>query len=567
MGTAEIVVFRYCTQQGKITIFEQALTILGLGPRGVKEKLMKLSFNSAALLKITLIAAATALVPASIGQANAVTARDFGAKGDVVTLSDGAMNKGTNAFSSNSASFTSADVGKAIVVTGAGPEGLSLVTKIQALISAKRVTLGTNAATTVAGALTYYGTDDTAAIRSCVYEGTARGGECTINDGVTFLVSNTRSTIAPLGGGHNPILKGTINGHGKIIFAPQGELTGGTNDRLFYISSHEAQPMQIAGAISKGASSFTAQDPSDAATLSPSDWVIITERDSAPMAGDNVFADWMEVSGVDGAVVQTMKPFRMAFPNGRPWSGPPKYWGLSFRKVAPITSNITIRDLTIIVPRILKIPQANHRALVGINTRDTRGTVVSNVNCQDASGNCFTGLLDQGLVFENNNIHDAIYSEFASEVDTTISENHINEPDTDLSLAGPPTSGGLEVDFGTGFSSIVGNSVGPTRQVCIQVSVGVHDTLVKGNTCGMVSFGTGANCILSRGGYRMTVTENVCEGGTGRGTGISFEDANGLTSPIYSDGNRIFKNTVRGFATPYSCPGGRLRTDSCDNRR
>jgi hypothetical protein len=458
-------------------------------------------------------------------------------------------------------------VGKAIVVSGAGPEGRALVSNIQALISPKQVTLSSNAGKTIRGALTYYGTDDTAAIRSCVYEGTARGGECTINDGITFLVSNINSKITPLTAGHNPILKGAIAGRGTIIFAPQGEISGGRNDRLFYISSQDTHPMQIAAAIAEGATSFTAQNPSDAAVLSPGDWVIITEKDSAAGVEDNIYADWMEVSGVGGVVVHTTKPFRMAFPHARPWGGPPNYWGLGFRKVGPITSNITVRDITIIVPKILKIPPINHLALVGIDTRDTRGTVISNVSCQNASGSCFAGYMDQGLVFQNNDIHDAVYSEFASEVDANISGNHINQPGTDLSLSAPPPSGGLEVDFGTGFSRIVGNMVGPTRQVCIQVSPGVHDTIVKGNTCDLVTFGTGANCILSRGGYRMTVTENICTGGTGPGKGISFSDAISLTSPIFTDGNRIFNNTVRGFATPYNCPGGRLRTDSCDHRR
>src|SRR5262249_1733974 len=147
-----------------------------------------------------------------------------------------------------------------------------------------QVTLRDNASTTFTNALTYYGTDDTEAIRKCVYEGTARGGECTITDGRTFLISSNKSTIAPHAAGHNPIQKGSINGHGTIVFAPQGELTGGVNDRLFYISSTEQHPCQIAQAISKGGTAFRAQDPSDAATLSPGDWVIITERDPAPNA-------------------------------------------------------------------------------------------------------------------------------------------------------------------------------------------------------------------------------------------------------------------------------------------
>jgi hypothetical protein len=519
---------------------------------------MKRFSNVATVVKLTVIALA-ALAQAGNTYAHAATPRDFGGKGDVVALRDGAISDGTADFGSNSATFTRGDVGKAIVVGGAGNGGGVLVTKIQKVVSANQVMLAANASTTVTAGLTYYGTDDTAAIRSCVYQSTKSGVECTISDGSTFMVSSTHSTIAPVDAGNLPIHQGTVGGHGRIVFAPQGPLTGGTNDRLFYITSHEGHPAQITSAINKGATSFRVKDPSDAATLSAGDWVIITEMDS--VAWDVVYADWMEVSAVDGNVVTTAEPFRMAFPNARPYEGPPKHFGLTFRKVASVTSNFTIRDITIIIPRF----QDKH-ALVGIDTRDTMGTVISNVSCQDASGNCFAGYMDKGLKVVDNNLNGSIYSEFAAEVDANISRNHINEPNKDLSLPGPPTSGGLEVDFGTAFSVVENNTIGPSRQVCLMLVPGTHDMVVSGNTCDLVTFGTGANCILARGGYRLTITKNTCMGGTGAGTGISVGDATNLKAPILSDGNVIRNNRVRGFQSTYSCGVGRLKTDSCDRQ-
>ncbi len=518
---------------------------------------MRPSAMSTMLLKLTAITIA-ALVQAATNGAYAVTPKDFGAKADVVFLRDGAINAGSASFQSRSAAFAPADVGKPMVVTGAGNEGGALVTKIQSVVSPHEVTLAANAETTVTGVISYYATDDTAAIRACVYKGTAKGGVCTITDGLTFMVSNTASMIAPFGAGSNPIPKGVIDGKGKIIFAPQGTLVG--NDRLFYISSQETRPMKIAsGAIAKGATSFTAQDSADAAGLSAGDWVIIAERDST--VRDHVYADWMQVESVDGAVVHTTKPFRMAFPNARPWSGPPSYWGLSFRKAGPITSNVEIHDITIVIPKI-KDPHG----IVGIACRDSRGTVIDHINCQDASGNCFAGYMDQGLTFQHNNINESVYAEFAAEIDTVIADNRFNEPGNVLALLGPPTSGGLEVDFGTGFSSITDNVIGPSKQVCISVSPGVHDTIVKGNSCGLVTFGSGASCIFSRGGYRLTITENSCSGGTQNSRGIDVMDAPNLAAPMYSEGNRIFNNKVQGYATPYICNTGRLRADTCDNR-
>jgi len=509
------------------------------------------------LVKLILLACA-ALMQAGLTPAHAATPRDFGGKGDLAALHDGSIANGTADFRSRSAAFTPADVGKAIVVSRAGNGGGALVTKIQAFVSATQVTLAANASATVTDELTYYGTDDTAAIRSCVYQST-KSGECTISDGTSFMVSSTNSTIVPLGAGNLPISRGVINGHGRVVFAPQGTLTGGSNDRLFYVTSQEGHPLPITGPIAKGATSFRAQDASDAATLSPGDWVIITEMDA--VAGDNVYVDWMEVSAVDGTVVRTAAPFRMAFPNARPWAGPPKHWGLSFRKVISITSNITIRDITIIIPKIV---QERHN-VIGIHTRDTLGTVISNVRCLNASGNCFGSYMDKGLIFQDNKMNGSVYPEFAGDVDATISRNRVNEPDEDLSLPGPPTSGGFEIDFGTGFSNVTENSVGPSRQTCIALLTGVHDTVITGNTCGVVTFGSGAACILSRGGYRISVSENTCMGASQAGRGIDFGDVPNLTAPILSDGNRIFNNKVRGFATPSFC-GGRLRTDVCDQR-
>jgi len=64
----------------------------------------------------------------------------------------------------------------------------------------------------------------------------------------------------------------------------------------------------------------------------------------------------------------------------------------------------------------------------------------------------------------------------------------------------------------------------------------------------------------------MTVTQNTCKGATGKSTAIDVGDANGLTVPMYSDSNRIFDNSVRGFSRASACGGGRLRTDMCRER-
>src|SRR5439155_24435480 len=107
-----------------------------------------------------------------------------------------------------SAAFASIDVGKAIVVAAAGATSggfsslctvgapCSLVTTILSQQSATQVTLAANATTTVASnGLVYYGTDDGAAIGSCILNGTLAGGACTVTNNTGFMVSNTASTI------------------------------------------------------------------------------------------------------------------------------------------------------------------------------------------------------------------------------------------------------------------------------------------------------------------------------------------------------------------------------------
>lgn len=91
------------------------------------------------------------------------TPEDFGAVGDGQRVVDGAMTSGLAVLTSASASFVAADVGKKIVVLGAGAGSITLETTIASRQSANQVTLSSSASTTVSNALVIWGTDDTAA--------------------------------------------------------------------------------------------------------------------------------------------------------------------------------------------------------------------------------------------------------------------------------------------------------------------------------------------------------------------------------------------------------------------
>ncbi|MCX4885848.1 hypothetical protein [Streptomyces sp. NBC_00847] len=98
-----------------------------------------------------------------------VTASAYGAKGDAKVVADGAMASGSATLTSATAAFTAADVGKAISVKGAAATGVTtLATTITGYVSGTQVTLAASNASggALSGAITIWGTDDTAAIQA-----------------------------------------------------------------------------------------------------------------------------------------------------------------------------------------------------------------------------------------------------------------------------------------------------------------------------------------------------------------------------------------------------------------
>jgi len=92
---------------------------------------------------------------------------EFGAKGDAEMRSDGASVSGTTTFTATSSLFVRGrDEGKAIIITGAGPENASLTTTIKAIDSPNRITLEAPAAFTASGLTYWYGTDNTLAMQT-----------------------------------------------------------------------------------------------------------------------------------------------------------------------------------------------------------------------------------------------------------------------------------------------------------------------------------------------------------------------------------------------------------------
>jgi hypothetical protein len=95
----------------------------------------------------------------------------YGAKGDGRVLGDVVTTSGSPVITSASANFTSADVGKYIMIHGANGAAVGsypVITTIISRQSATQVTLGANAGASVNNCPAVYGTDDTAAINSAI---------------------------------------------------------------------------------------------------------------------------------------------------------------------------------------------------------------------------------------------------------------------------------------------------------------------------------------------------------------------------------------------------------------
>jgi hypothetical protein len=143
-------------------------------------------------------------------------AKAFGALGDSKTLFDGAITTATNIFTSATANFTTADVGKMISIKGAGPQNASdaSIYMMQAFITdyvdAQTVLTNINATTTVTGARFTYGTNDKPAVQKALdiaynagggivylppgsYRGNS-GDTLTINSNVTLIGAGMGAT-------------------------------------------------------------------------------------------------------------------------------------------------------------------------------------------------------------------------------------------------------------------------------------------------------------------------------------------------------------------------------------
>lgn len=191
--------------------------------------------------KITAAAARTYM---QTGTAAVFNVKDYGAKGDGKTVTDGAITSGSATFTSATANFTAADVGKSIFIAGAGTSGGIMSPGISAFVNSTTVTLSATASTTVTGATTYWATyDDTALINAFTAGGSAKGevffpagsyfsySNLTVPDGVSVVFASRATEIKFWNAGIVPSGNNIISG-GTLADVTPVSMSGGFHTNL-----------------------------------------------------------------------------------------------------------------------------------------------------------------------------------------------------------------------------------------------------------------------------------------------------------------------------------------------
>ena len=332
----------------------------------------------------------------------------------------------------------------------------------------------------------------------------------------------------------NTIIEG--EGDGTVfLFMPTLPKRHCLNDRAFTTPCDAADKprRQIANPIAIGDTTFTASSSVD--DLRPGDWLIIEEKDRQP--GEVVVFDWMQVDSAAGNTVNTRTPFRVAFPNARPWDN--NLSGLGFYVTSEPVEGVQFRNFRILVPD----PGAN---VPGISVFAAKDTVIDNVSVHDFHGQPLYSYLAKGLTVTNSQAFgNKVLSEFAASVDVTIKNNV---------FGGNSTAVGL--DFGSAFFTLEHNDIPISSNSGIYLLYGVHDGFVTDNTLGYVDSDGSAIGVLIRGSQNVSVTGNTLVGGAGPASkGISIGAEYLVNPPLWSSGNVIVPNSFgESWAYDYDMP-------------
>jgi hypothetical protein len=338
-----------------------------------------------------------------------------------------------------------------------------------------------------------------------------------------------------------------------LDFQPDGAAEDTFNDRAIYIESGVTPPHQIVAPIAVADRSFIVSDPAVANRLRPGQWVVVSERDSG--AKEIVIIDWAQVDHVTGTRVHVRHPFRTHFPGERPWR--PGQSGLGFQAVHSLLENVTIRNLQV-------VHAARGRTIALVNIGMALRTRLHDVLLDNANGNGIALYRAKDVGIENLTVVNSVKqaNEIAATVDFRVSTSSFGFEFSAVTKERAADTAALNIDFGSAFFTISGNSIQAAGNIGVMFLDGVHDGVFSNNTVGWVrdaDIGLGQG-VSARGTQRVLLQGNSFAGGDrGKGnTCVTFADSSELEVPIASSGNLIQANLCAGFEHE---TGVRLRAD------
>jgi hypothetical protein len=189
---------------------------------------------------------------------------------------------------------------------------------------------------------------------------------------------------------------------------------------------------------------------------------------------------------------------------------------------------------------------------------------IQDVIIDNAAGNGIAVYRAKDLAIRSLAVVNAIAqaNEIAATIDFVITSSSFGFETSHIATIQAADTAALDIDFGSAFFSITGNSFHAAGNIGVMMLDGVHDGVYSANVIGWVrdaSIGLGQG-LSARGAQRIVLQGNVLVGGD-RGAGntcITFADSKQLMVPILSDGNVIGANSCAGFVNE---TGPRLHAD------
>ena len=384
-------------------------------------------------------------------------------------------------------------------------------------------------------------TDDTIALQAAFAYFYDRAGVLAFGAGKTYLITDTivANSAAPAGSAYGPLV---VEGNGATLLYTA---SNPANYPALRIQSAVDGRFDIVGAIAVGDTSFTCASAVEAAALYAGQWLFIACNDAAlhPQPdGDCLYADWMQVASVAGAVVTVQQPFRTAFPG--------THLGNMFWAELNSVLGVTIRDLTF---------TSTVAATMGLLVFYARNVAVENCRTNTSmdfwrTKNC--SMRSCRSAFDGRALQGA---EFAACVDFSATGN-VFEFDGKV-----PDDSLVRLDMGCGFFNFDGNHLGGAADAAIYIKNGCHDGSVSWNSIGYVRWtALGPTGILGQGPQRVQFVGNTiagCETHAGNSYGIWSNDDTEVSPTVPSLDNVFGPNSISNVVTRVSAPGTDLVID------